>query len=216
MSKTASFRGLSNWKKLEVLGSLFSVLGVAVYFIWPSAKKVSHDNNQASQAGIVQAPKNSPGSIVQNIKDSPNSVQIAVKGDLNINKYYPLSVELRTKIRQSLSQFKGCGFEVIIKVESGNSLRQKVAEDLGDILSSVGIGFFPRGNTCIGNAPDHPITIWCAKKQLSEVNAFVESIAPYIKEGIFVDASDSEATLPVQLYINGTPLFFPDGSVIIQ
>jgi hypothetical protein len=216
MKLSTRFRKLTFWNKLGAIGSVCSILGFAGWLLLrdPGGIPVTVDD---SPNGNIQTAINSPNAVQQNMENSPGGIQVA--GDLNMNGYRPISSELRATIKQNLSAFSASqagGFCVIIRVEAGDSLRQRVARELGELLSSANLGNFPRGNTNIGVAPEHPITVWCTKNQLAPVRSFLAAIAPYVKGEMFIDVSKDDGAGTVTLYLNGIPVFSPDGSVVFQ
>lgn len=213
------------WRgKLGAVGAYASIVGIPLAIFLSCHEKTT--DRSAAQVDIkgsstvsVQAPLNSTDSISQNMTNSPGGTQIAVKGDFNANVYCPISSELRIRVKQNLSklaELQAKDFEVILRVESGNSQRERVAKDFGSILLEAGIGRFPEHNTFSGQFPGHPITIRCGKKQRQEVNSFIEAVEPYIKGEVFVGDSQDESMPTIIMYLYGMPIFSPDGSVTFQ
>lgn len=173
-------------------------------------------NVEKSPRANVQTVIGSPNAVQQNMKSSPNSIQVA--GNLNMNKFHPISNGLRTQIEQnisSLSSLREEGFRVSVEAEAGNSMRRRVARDLGTLLASAQIGRF-KGGISVGIAPDYPITVWCEKDQVPAVQSFIEALRPYIQGEVFIKVGPHPSKRVVRLYLNGNPLFYPDGRVVFQ
>lgn len=114
-----------------------------------------------------------------------------------------------------LSRHGGPTVQVVIEVEAGNSLRDKVASDMGEILSERGLGHYAKGNTWIGRFPDHPITVICSQLNVSFAKELVSSIKPLI-EGEVGFLTDLQSDEIIKMYINGTPTFSAKGEVRIE
>ncbi|MFA5031699.1 MAG: hypothetical protein WC614_01650 [bacterium] len=105
--------------------------------------------------------------------------------------------------------------KIFIEIESGNSMRNKVAYDLETLLKSFNLGQYAQGNTYIGRFPDHPITIICNSQNKEFVDKFIKAIEPYIKCQYYIDSNTIFSTDIIKFYINGTPSFEMDGRVQI-
>jgi hypothetical protein len=105
---------------------------------------------------------------------------------------------------------------IILEIESGNSMRNKVAEDIENLFQKFSLGFYPRGNTYIGRFPDHPITVIGSEKNIGFFRDLVDSISPYLKAEWFYLVNNGMPNDTLKLYLNGTPSFQPNGSVTIE
>jgi hypothetical protein len=149
-----------------------------------------------------------------------------VRGDKIINvdqrtsaSYVPPDTSVRNMVFKNLhdlsSRHDTSNLQVIIEVESGNSLRDKVAKDLGGILSECNLGHYTKGNTYIGRFPDYPITVLCSTLNAHFARDLITSIEPLMagKVGVLTDLQSDEI---IKMYIYGTPTFSAKGEVGIE
>lgn len=105
--------------------------------------------------------------------------------------------------------------KIIIEIESGNSLRHKVANDLERILVANNLGYYPKGNTFMGRFPEFPISVFTSSKNLEYTQDFIKTIEPYLTSQYFIDTSFS-GNQRIKFYINGIPTFNQNGQVRIE
>ena len=105
--------------------------------------------------------------------------------------------------------------QIFVEIEAGNSLRDKVANDLGEILAECSLRHYPKGNTFIGRFPDHPITILCSQPNVPFVRELITSIAPLITGQVEI-LNDLKSNEIIKIYINGSPTFTAKGEVRIE
>lgn len=125
-----------------------------------------------------------------------------------------ISKELATNLTDLQSKYQHCP-QIIIEVESGNSIRDKVAKDLEKVLVPKKLGYYPKGNTYIGRFPDYPISVFSSSENLQYTQDFIRSISPYLKSQYFIDTSFS-SNQQITFYINGTPTFNQEGQVKVE
>jgi hypothetical protein len=104
--------------------------------------------------------------------------------------------------------------KISIEVESGNSLRHKIALDFESILQKNNLGFYGKGNTFLGRFPDYPITVFCKNTEFCK--DIVNSIKPYIKGEFHFDYFNDYEDNYIKFYFNGTPYFEANGSIYFQ
>lgn len=203
------YRKLNLWSKFAFWGSICSILGV-IYFVIPSVQ--SKANIQVSH---------SPGAVVQSAVDSPNAVQI---GSLTISQnkhlFQPASPENRRRIEEKLAAFRDqyaiAHPVVIIEYESGNNERFKVGAALGELLSMHGLGGFDGSSTFSGRFPGDAMTIRCGTNGQELASSFLSAISSYLTGQVKVLTIQEWPANRVHLYLNGTPSFSVNGSVVIE
>ncbi len=137
---------------------------------------------------------------------------------IGTDSYTPISPNLYNIIKHNLGAYKEkheTGIVFFIEIEAGNNNRHKVASDLAAILEDFNLGGYKSGNTNIGRFPDHAVTIFCAPENTVSVKDFIMSIEPYLHGEIYIENNFSNISM-VRIYFNGDPIFYQDGSVIIE
>ena len=120
---------------------------------------------------------------------------------------------VRASISKRLAAIKG--IYVAVEVESGNSQRVKIAEFIGSLLATQDIGGFAKGNTYSNRFPDAPVSLFYNEAERSSAMELISALNDYISpESITLVSGFSLGHM--RLYINGTPTFKPNGSVVIQ
>jgi hypothetical protein len=142
---------------------------------------------------------------------------------VNINQitsqsYQEISPELKELLNRNLNILKvkyRDSPKLIIEIESGNSMRDKIARELESFLLPRNLGYYPKGNTFMGRFPEYPVTLLSSKKNLKFTVDFLNSIKPYFESKNFVDTSFQSNDF-VKIYINGIPTFNRNGTVQIE
>lgn len=133
--------------------------------------------------------------------------------------YVPPDTSLRNIVLKNLqslrSRYADRNLQVIVEVEAGNSLRDRVANDIGEILSKSNLGHYAKGNMYIGRFPDHPITVLCSPVNALFAKEFVTCVAPFIAGDVRFQ-SDFQSNEIMKVYLNGTPTFSAKGEVKIE
>jgi hypothetical protein len=163
--------------------------------------------------------RNNNSSTTINVTSNNQSggITAAIVNVVNSQSYQQPSENIVKLVKEGLRKFKNsdgiCCPKIIIEIESGNSMRAKVAKDLENILQEFDLGYYQQGTYC-GRFPDHPITFTGNRESITFVKELLNCINPYIK----AECSYKECgtTNDIFLYINGTPSFQPDGSVKIE
>jgi hypothetical protein len=106
---------------------------------------------------------------------------------------------------------------ISIEIESGSTIRRKVAIDLDALLSSHSRNwsFFDKTSISSGRFPDAPISIFCAPNMKPIARELMASIEPYILGEISYVSMNSWGNR-IKIYINGNPLFDREGKVTVQ
>jgi hypothetical protein len=202
------YRNLNLWNKVAFYGSLCSILGLLFYLLFPS----SH-----SKAKIQVS--HSPGAIVQSAIDSPNAVQ-SVTINENKQQFRPASPEIQRSVEEKLATFRvqyaATPPVVTIEYEQGNDERFKVGAALGEMLSKQGIGGFDGMSTYIGRFPGYGMTLRCGTNGLVMASAFLSAISNYLTGQVSIVTIRGWPANKVCLYLNGTPSFSENGSVIME
>jgi hypothetical protein len=209
MNLLQRYRKLNPWNKLAVWGSICSVLGLLYLFI-PS---------KPSKANIHI--EHSLGALIQNAINSPNPVQIgSVTINQNKQQYRPVSSEIRQSVEDKMANFRKKYAEtppvVNVEYESGNNERFKVGATLGEMLIKQSLGRFDATSTSIGRFPGYAITLHCGKNGSEMASDFLSSISPYLKGDVNIVIIPQWPANQMRLYLNGTPSFSENGSVIIE
>lgn len=106
---------------------------------------------------------------------------------------------------------------IMIQVESGDNMRNRVALEFENILGDYDAGFYPKGNTFMGVFPDYPITIVLNPSNKNYMDDFLKSIKSFIAcdnpQFIFYESFPNDV---VKFYINGKPTFDQNGSITIN
>lgn len=138
-------------------------------------------------------------------------------------EYKKLSFNIIKSIRSNLRSFKeryGIGDKswIIIKAESGSSMRRKLAMDLDSLLTFDGNdwAFFGENNVNMGNHPEYPISVFYHPRVENVVKDLVSILKEYIEEGFELRADNNHTVNTVDLYINGTPNFNEAGQVKVE
>jgi hypothetical protein len=198
------------------------------------SSKISYTNNQNEIKGDYI---NGNKVVIKNgtQKVEPNSKVVAPKAlivtnnqsggnnTVNINQmtsqsYQPISKEINDQVNKNLTnlKIKYPNAPIIhIEIESGNSMRNKVARDLEIYFVTMNLGFYPKGNTSIGRFPDSPISIFTSKSNLMFTQDLINAIKPFIDCKYIIDTAFGSSDF-IRFYINGTPTFSDNGSVKIE
>ncbi len=206
-----------------LIGAILVALGIyGNYYFGKEArnKQLPKDNK-----GVVMTtgdPKNQMniGNIERIDGDIVQGDKIAINVDQRTSaSYVPPDTSLRNMVLKNLhnlsSRHDTSNLQVIIEVEAGNSLRDKVANDLGEILSECNLGHYPKGNTYMGRFPDYPITVLCSTLNAPFAKELITSIEPLMtgKVGFLTDLQSDKI---IKMYIYGTPTFSAKGEVRIE
>ena len=104
----------------------------------------------------------------------------------------------------------------IIEVESGSTQRHKVALELEALLVKNNLGVYPKGNTFMGRFPNYPISVFLNPINKTFAKDLIKSLSLFIT-GEFKIIEDIEFSADIiKVYINGQPLFDPNGTVKVQ
>jgi hypothetical protein len=205
-----SLSDYETWFKVVLLSWL--VIGIILFlFISPGAKKHAKEPELVTISSKVQTVQSSPGSM---------NIQADVVNIQSSKEFKPISAEIDAQLTQKLKDFKvGIGRKelfVRVDIETGSSLRDKVATTLGNALRSAGLGDYPKGNTFMGVLPDYPVTILCAEKDQDIAMKFQQAIAVFLRGGTHIKADPGFNRHFIRVYLYGQPLFENDGSVTFQ
>lgn len=186
--------GWRRWKTSEVVAD-------------KSSKPIEQEMARTKQQTVA----NSPGSVIiqaDNVNISSN------------NEFKAVSPALEAQLISSLEAFKaatvGNPIQVRVDIESGSSLRNKVATTLGNALSGIGLGSYPKGNTFMGVLTDHPVTILCANQDRDIAVKFQQAIEIFLRGGVYIKQEQGFPRGFIRVYMYGQPLFKSDGSVVFQ
>ncbi len=179
--------------------------------------------------GDKKVVNNKPINGKENIKiNAPEALIVTHKqtggtNTVNINQitsqsYQEISPELKELLNRNLNSLKVMyrnNPKVIIEIEGGNSMRDKIARELESFLIPRNLGYYPKGNTFMGRFPEYPVTLLSSKKNLKFTIDFLNSIKPYFESKNFVDTGFQNNDF-VKIYINGIPTFNRNGTVKIE
>jgi hypothetical protein len=104
----------------------------------------------------------------------------------------------------------------IINIESGNSMRNKVALEFESILTPLNAGIYPKGNTFTGTLPDHPVTIILNPINKQYTDEFLKCIRPFMISEYHFEYKESFDVNYVKFFINGQSTFDNNGQVTIN
>ena len=151
-------------------------------------------------------------------EDQSGGINTVTINQVTSQSYQKISKDLKSTINKNLDNLKSIYKyhpKVILEIESGNSLRHKVASDLEQLLYLREMGYYPKGNTWIGRYPNYPVTILSSKQNFNFTIDFIKSIKPYIDSFYFIDTT-MRTNESIKMYINGTPTFRSNGSLKIE
>ena len=194
--------------------------------------KVTNNQNKVHgdfiSAEKVEIKKVDDSKTDNSVIEAPNALivtkdQSGGNNTVNINQvsfqsYQKPTQELIYSMSQNLDNLKSKytnAPKVKIEIESGNSIRHKVALDLEQFLIAKNMGYYPKRNTSTGRFPDFPISIFSSSANLNFAVDFINSLEPYIDSYFYIDTT-SRSNEIVTMYINGTPSFKNNGSVKIE
>jgi hypothetical protein len=161
-----------------------------------------------------------------NVVDASNALIVTnnQSGGQNIINYYQnefklpndeISNSININIQKLIKNYPNHPFTTI-EIESGNSLRDKVASQLELYMKIDNLGQYSKGNVSMGRFPDYPISVFFNTKNKQYVEDLIESLKSYIAgEFHFVEMPDFPNNF-VRLYINGQPQFDISGKVKIE
>jgi len=169
--------------------------------------------NRVTQPENITAPE--ALIVTSNQSGGANTVTI---NQVSSQTYKPISALIISSVNASLDNLLTHYPQhpkVVIEIESGNSMREKVARDLEEFLIKGNLGYYPKGNTNIGRFSAHPISLFTNKKNLKFSTDLLKALNPYMHGITFIDTSFISTDV-VRLYINGVPTFNSEGSVEIE
>lgn len=136
------------------------------------------------------------------------------------NVFRPPTPEVQRALAASIQALRQRhpALAVQIDIETGSSLRFRVADTLGQQLERASIGGFGRTNTFMGVAPEHPVTVWCAPESLALARDVLTSVTAYLRvlPEAHIEVRDGSPSQRVHIFINGLPRFNDDGTVVIE
>jgi hypothetical protein len=192
---------------------LFDVLRIALVIVGYVIAAVSYIYNQheieVSQKSLLET---------QQALRKAND-EIAVVRDVALrNEYRPLSPQLRRRLvsdlRTAQNRFKDMPLQIFVMPRGASQIRQKVAADLTAILSEAMFNATVQEDSSfdsLGRAlPDVQITTAPAHRQLTE--AFMPIFSRFINTQFSVNFNEGNIGR-LWVFINGDPLFMPDGVV---
>ena len=173
---------------------------------WVS-KNINLSTNNTSTVINVNS-NNQSGGITAGIITivSPQSYQKISKNILSL---------VQENLKKLITKYNDSCPNIILEIESGHSLRKRVAEDIEKILQDFSLGYFCR-NTNIDRFPDHPITVIGTEENIDFLKDFVKSISPYLRTEWFYSIDNTIPNNNLRIYIYGTPSFQTDGLVTIE
>ena len=202
------------WKrehKIAFAGVCVTATGVVITLLVNSLKSSSPSTKNTASVEV----NHSPGAVVPTMVGSPNSTQIVKLNERTI--FIAPSDQVTKETSRNLAELKGRypKISVRLEAESNSSQRFKVAEILGGLLSTAGLGHFNQG-TYIGISPSHPITIFFGQEDDKFAKELSAAIAPHIRGATLFTKDKRLGTNICRLYLNGTPLFQSNGQVIFE
>ena len=205
-----TFSDYETWFKVVLF--IWFLLGLVLFlFISPLAKRHAEEPRPAVTSSKQQTVQASPGSV---------NIQADVVNIQSSKEFKPVSAEIETQLREKLRSFEASitrkKLTVSVDIETGSSLRDKVATTLGDALRSAELGYYATGNTFMGVLPEYPVTILCAPEEEETAIKFQKAIAVFLRGGTHVKAESGFPRDFIRVYLYGQPLFESDGSVTFQ
>lgn len=125
-----------------------------------------------------------------------------------------LSLLIGRGVRELLKSYSNVIPKVLIEVESGNSKRVKIANDLVCLLSPIETRF--NQGTFTGRHPNDPITVIGNSTNISFFRDLQKCLSPYIDSFWrypIIEGCDDDT---LKIYINGEPSFNESGYVKIE
>lgn len=181
--------------------------------IYTKKVKYKSDFTNKEKSNAITAPN--ALIVTQNQSGGENTVNI---NQISSQSYQEISYELNSILNSNfdllVSKYKNHP-KMIIEVEGGNSMRDKIARDLENFLIPRELGNYPKGNAYIGRFPDYPITMLTSNKNLNFSIDFIKIIEPYIESRFFIDTAFISDNF-VKLCINGIPTFNKNGMIKIE
>jgi len=183
--------------------------------------EILEQQKEDSKSELVQH-KNSTNQIIKKIEETnKNQVEKQDKilnkiEELSSHSYKPLDQNLKGQIIKKLTVLKSnySSFpKLSIEIETGSSMRHKVALELEAIITPLDMGGYGKGNVFMGRFPDYPITVFTNTENLQYVKDLLNILCIYIKEGITVQPDNRFPANFIRIYINGTPEFYNDGTI---
>lgn len=106
--------------------------------------------------------------------------------------------------------------KAIIEIESGNTQRHNVALELESLLAKNNLGFYPKGNTYMNRFPDHPISVFINPSNKIYTQSLIGSLDVFISGEFEIIEDENFSSDFIKIYLNGQPLFEPNGKVKFQ
>ena len=105
---------------------------------------------------------------------------------------------------------------VIIEIESGNTIRTKIAKTLEKLFSIKNMGRFSINNTFLGRYPGQTMSILIHPSNKEFASSLLEITRLYISADINIIMDDKFSKKFIKIYINGEPIFDMNGKVRLQ
>lgn len=183
----------------------------------PSLKKKTMQSEEKSSNDKPIFVKNVKGDVV--ISNNQTGGYTAHTINITSEKFQDLTSENKSTILIKLDDlFKRYPNHplIMIQVESGDNMRNKVAMEFESLLSQYNAGIYPKGNTIMGFAPDYPVTIILNPNNKNYIEDFLKSIKPFITSDYHFDYLEKFDPKFIKFHINGKPTFDQNGSVTIN
>lgn len=163
-----------------------------------------------------------PPSLQQTNINSPNSVQVQVGGNLNIqvdpHEFVVMNAETAMTLSAALATLKQefPNHKVRIEQENGPGARHQVAAQLSEFVSTVSLGYFNDG-TFGGIYPRWPMTVAYHAADERFAHKFAEAVSCYISGETHFEVDEGRwDEHEIRFFLNGTPTFHADGSVVMK
>lgn len=132
--------------------------------------------------------------------------------------FHPLNAEIRNRVVESLNGIlesnKDRSLQISIFCEKGNSLRQKVARQLVDILSESGIETKgPTAFTTFSSGVLPAVRVGLNREDGEIGRQLAEALNPYLNVRFVGKAANQNELGQISIAINGNPFFSEDGVV---
>lgn len=190
-------------------------LALILWRLWYADKPLRPSARE--NISVMQNFTNSPGAVAQSMVNSPGSTQITTIQERNL--FRPLDAKIEERLGVELDKLKAkyerSQIRIQVEVEANSSERQKVAETLGRLLSSKGLGGYASG-TYIGRFPNAPITLFYGTENSEIAKDFRAAVSGFITGEIRFEPLISWPSNFLRFYLNGTALFSEDGRVTFQ
>jgi len=106
---------------------------------------------------------------------------------------------------------------VTVQYEKGSVQRQKVADELVDILTRAGFKASNAGGLLtMLKGPEPNISVSARSNNLAQAESLLRAVTPFIHSTFVMVQNERLATNTLEIHLFGSPAFLPNGSVVFE